>query len=316
MADFKKITLIGVSTRRPLSDLCPSANVVQKGLLGSAVLSELVKGGFEVTLLSRSNKTDEDLPPNVRRLAVDYNNKQSLVDALNGQDAVVSTVAGEAIPAQKLMIDAAIESGVRRFIPSDFGSLTTNPAASQFPHHVNMVDIQQYLKSKSHEIEYTIFSIGGFTEFVVNSGFAFDWEHKTAELWGDGSSGISSTSLSGVGRAIVGALKNPEPTKNRNLFIHELVVTQSQVISLAKKYSPGAEWTITNVSDPLAECDRLEAIVKETPSFPNIMAFLKATVLSGKYQAHYQKVDNDLVGLPLLSEKDLESRFAQAYGSK
>lgn len=290
-------------------------NELQKGLLGSAVLPELVKGGFEVTLLSRSEKTDEDLPADVRRITADYNDKQSLVKALNGQDAVVSTVAGEAALAQKLIIDAAIEAGVRRFVPSDFGSLTTNPAASHFPHHVNIVEIQKYLQSKSNEIQYTIFSIGAFTDFLVTYGVAFDWEHKSAQLWGDGTSRMSTTSLQGTARAIVGALKNPEPTKNKNLFIHELVVTQSQLVNLAKQFSPQAEWTITKIDDPLGEFDKAEAIVKEKPEWPNIMALLKASLLCGKFQAYYPKVDNDLVSLPLLSEKDLESRFAEAYGN-
>lgn len=298
MPPFKKITLIG------------------KGTFGSAVLPELLKAGFEVTVLSRSDKSNEDHPPNVRRITVDYNDKQRLVEALKGQDAVVSTVSGEALLAQKPMIDAAIEAGVRRFIPADYGCLTTNPAASHFPHHVPMVEIQKYLKSKAGEIEHTIFSIGAFTDFLVTYGVAFDWEHKTAQLWGDGSNRISSTSMQGSARAIVGALKNPEPTKNKNLFIHELVVTQSQLLNLAKKYSPRAEWTVTKINDPVAEFDRLEAVAKESPDFPNIIALLQASIFSGKYQAYYQKIDNDLVGLPVLSEKDLEARFAEAYGSK
>lgn len=267
-----------------------------------------------MTLLSRSEKTGEDLPANVRRVAVDYNDKGSLVEVLKGQDAVVSTVSIEGILGQKLIIDAAIQAGVRRFIPSDFGSLSTDPAASHFPHHVNMVEIQNYLRSKSDQIEYTIFSIGAFTEFLVGSGVAFDFEHKTAEVWRDGTSRISTTSLNGAARAIVGALKNPGPTKNKNLHVHELVVTQSQLLSLAKKYSPQAEWTITKVDDPAAEFDRLEAVLKKEPDIPNIIALVKASLLCGKYQGYYQQVDNDLVGLPLLSEKDLDARFAEAYG--
>lgn len=267
-----------------------------------------------MTLLSRSEKIDEDLPVNVRRVAVDYNDKDSLVNVLKGQDAVVSTVSAEAALAQKLIIDAAIQAGVRRFIPSDFGSLTTDPAASHLPHHVNLVEIQEYLRSKSDQIEYTIFSIGGFTEFLVNYGAVFDFEHKTAQLWGDGTNRISTTSLTGSARAIVGALKNPEPTKNKNLFIHEHVVTQSQLLGLAKKYSTGDEWTITQVQDPLAEFAKLEALVKEKPEIPNIFALVKASIMCGKYQAYYPTVDNDLVGLPVLSEKDLEARFAEAYG--
>lgn len=100
-----------------------------------------------MTLLSRSEKTDDDIPANVRRVAVDYNDNQSLVNALRAQDAVVSTTSMEATLGQKLIIDAAIQAGVRRFIPSDFGSLTTDPAASQLPHHVHLVEIQKYLQS-------------------------------------------------------------------------------------------------------------------------------------------------------------------------
>ncbi|RSL57035.1 hypothetical protein CEP53_006593 [Fusarium sp. AF-6] len=296
MTTFQKITLIG------------------KGLFGSAVLSELVTGGFEVTLLSRSEKPDE-VPEGVRRVVVDYNDVESLTKVLSGQDAVISTVAVEAILGQKVIIDAAIQAHVKRFIPSDFGSLTTNPAASHLPHHVHMVEIQKYLKSKSDQIEYTIFSIGAFTEFLVNYGAIFDWQNKTAQIWGDGTSPLSTTSLRGAARAIVGALKNPEPTKNKNLFIHEHVVTQTQLLGLAKKYSPGVEWTITTVEDPEAEFDRLEALSKEKRELPNILALVKASITSGKFKAAYENVDNDLVGVPVLAVEDLEATFAKAYGS-
>ncbi|RSL86401.1 hypothetical protein CEP52_015826 [Fusarium oligoseptatum] len=297
MTTFQKITLIG------------------KGLFGSAVLSELVTGGFEVTLLSRSEKPDEVLPDGVRRVVVDYNDVESLTKVLTGQDAVVSTVSVEAVPGQKVIIDAAIQAHVKRFIPSDFGSLTTDPAASHLPHHVHMVEIQKYLKSKSDQIEYTIFSIGAFTEFLVNYGVIFDWQSKKAQVWGDGTSPISTTSLQGAARAIVGALKNPEPTKNKNIFIHEHVVTQKQLLDLAKKYSPGVEWVITTVEDPKAEFDRLEALTKEQPEIPNIITLVKASITSGKYQGAYKKVDNGLVGVSLLTEEDLEATFAKAYGS-
>lgn len=267
-----------------------------------------------MTLLSRSEKTGEELPAGVHRITVDYNDKQSLVNALKGQHAVVSTVAVEAIPGQKLIIDAAIQAGVRRFIPSDFGSLSTDPAASHLPHHVNMVEIQNYIQSKSDQIEYTIFSIGAFTEFLVNYPVAFDFEHKTAQVWGDGTAQVSTTSLNGAARAIVGALKNPEPTKNKNIHVHELVVTQSQLLSLAKKYSPQAEWTITQVVDPAAEFARLEALVKEQPDITNITSLIKASLFCGEYEGHYKSVDNELVGLPILTEDDLEARFSEAYG--
>lgn len=48
---------------------------------------------------------------------------ESLVNILTGQEAVVSAVAaGPPIAAQKVMVDAAIQARVRRFIPSEYGS--------------------------------------------------------------------------------------------------------------------------------------------------------------------------------------------------
>ncbi|KAL2280251.1 hypothetical protein FJTKL_12703 [Diaporthe vaccinii] len=69
-----------------------SYRLFKASLFGSAVLPELVKGGYEVTLLSRSEKPHEDLPSTVRLVIVDYNDTASLTNALKGQDAVVSTV--------------------------------------------------------------------------------------------------------------------------------------------------------------------------------------------------------------------------------
>ncbi|KAH8626870.1 hypothetical protein IG631_18888 [Alternaria alternata] len=93
----------------------------------------------------------------------------NLEAAFRGRDVIVSTVGMEAIPGQKLVIDAAIEAGVKRFIPSDFGALTTDSNASHFPHNLEMIDIQEYLHTKADAglPEYTIFSIEALTEFIA-----------------------------------------------------------------------------------------------------------------------------------------------------
>ncbi|EXL90569.1 hypothetical protein ACKRZS_002788 [Fusarium odoratissimum] len=50
---------------------------------------------------------------------VDLSSKRTLVEAVKGQDAVVSTVSDEAFAAKKLSIDAAISAQVKCFIPSE-----------------------------------------------------------------------------------------------------------------------------------------------------------------------------------------------------
>ncbi|KAF5232127.1 hypothetical protein FANTH_13124 [Fusarium anthophilum] len=295
MASFQNIALLG------------------KGLVGSFVLQELVNSGFSVTLLSRSEGKADDLPAGVKLIAVDYNSQENLESALQGQDVVVSTISGAAVPSQKVIIDAAIKAGVKRFIPSDFGGVSTDPAAAHLPQNIPFVEIQKYLRSKASEIEWTIFAVGAFTDFVVNSPLFFDWENKSAELWEKGNTRLSTTSIAGAARAIAGALKNREETKNRVLYVHEMVITQAQVLELAKKYSPGVEWKISYVEDSDAELERLIKKFTEESSLPNLLAVLKGTALSGKYHSSYDKVDNNLVGLTELTEDVLDGMFARQF---
>ncbi|KAH6886773.1 hypothetical protein B0T10DRAFT_575051 [Thelonectria olida] len=297
MSPFKNVTLAG------------------KGNLGSFVLQALVDAGFNVTVLGRSEKSKEDLPSGVNFVVVDYDSADSLEAAFRGQDAVISTINSEVTQSQKFMIDAAIKAGVKRFVPSDFGSLTTDPAAAHLPHHIPIGEIQKYLKAKAEAglIEYTIFSVGAFTEFLLKYPLAFNWANKTAEIWGDGNTRLSSTSLGGIGKAIAGALNNPDATKNRNIFVHELIVSQSQLLALAKKYSPGVEWQVTTIEDTEAEFEKLLQAVKEKPDYPTLIALVKASVVSGKFKSYYDHVDNDVVGLSILSEEDLDAKFAATF---
>lgn len=74
-----------------------------------------------MTVLSRSDKQD-GLPKGAVVKSVDYDNLESLKTALADQDAVVSTIASPAVGSQQQNVaDAAYASGVKRFIPSEFG---------------------------------------------------------------------------------------------------------------------------------------------------------------------------------------------------
>lgn len=53
---------------------------------------------------------------------IDYSNPSTIVDALRGQHALVITLAGQAPPeTDKILIDAAIEAGVRWILPNEWG---------------------------------------------------------------------------------------------------------------------------------------------------------------------------------------------------
>jgi putative NADH-flavin reductase len=87
--------------------------------VGPAILRELLKSGlFDITVLTRESSTHK-FPEEVKVVKVDYTNLESLTKALEGQDALVSAVATLAVPSQRMLIDAAVEAGVKRIIPSE-----------------------------------------------------------------------------------------------------------------------------------------------------------------------------------------------------
>ncbi|KAJ3950806.1 hypothetical protein N0V92_012799 [Colletotrichum tropicale] len=291
-----------------------------KGFLGSAILTELANAGLTVTVLGRSESAKEGLPSGVKFATVDYSSVDDLAAALRGQDAVVSTVSKGGLLTQNTVIDASIKAGVKRYIPSDWGTFTTDPKAQRelVPVLGPMLEVQRYLaeKARTGEIEHTIFSVGAFLDFLTTVPVAFDYANKTVELWDGGRHRLSTTSVSSIGKAVAGALKNPEATRNRNIKVHELVVTQRQLYELAKKYSPpGTEWKEIELEGEAAFAEALNSVKEDPYNEGKIMGAIKAGVLSGRYESAYEQVDNELVGVPFLTEADLEARFAAVYKS-
>lgn len=91
---IKNVAIAGVS---PLSSIRTIRNPLTKprkatGNIGSAIVKALLNSNqFNVTALTRSESTSKAaFPDNVYICTVDYSNHSTLVDALKGQDAVVS----------------------------------------------------------------------------------------------------------------------------------------------------------------------------------------------------------------------------------
>lgn len=216
------------------------------------------------------------------------------------------------IVGQKTVIDAAILAGVKRFIPSDYGSVTADPKARNVTAFQPFIHIQDYLKEKAAagEIEYTILSTGPFLDFIFGSPVFVDFHNRSVEFYGDGKLRLSSTSIGGVGKAVAGTLRNATETKNRVLHIQETIVSQVKVFQLAKKSLPeGTEWKETFL-DPEETLRAASAKFSESPTDVfALYGLIKAAMLSGKYDTQYHELDNGIVGLAQFSDEDLENKF-------
>lgn len=263
-----------------------------------------------MTIFTRSKNSIQGVPAGAEVAEVDYSSIDSLANALRGHDVAISTVAGHAIGGQKLVIDACIKAGVQRYIPCDWGALSTDAKARQLAVYGPQVETQDYLKEKaeSGELEYTIISTGVFFDLILTTPLLIDFENHTIQLYDNGIHPFSTSSLASIGKAVVGALKKATDTKNSVLYIHDTVLTQAKVLALVKKHSPkGVEWTETVVYAQ-AELQRSTKAIQESGiNFPNSVAQLKAAFLGGTYNAAYKRVDNELLGMGLLDDEALEA---------
>jgi uncharacterized protein YbjT (DUF2867 family) len=130
--------------------------------LGPSILQALSNDPtFTVSVLVRQG-SKSTYPPHIKVLKVNESwPEDELVNALKGQDAVVQIVLPPDIQKHKTLIDAAAKAGVKRFIPSEFGTVV-----KKVPRFGLKREVADYLRSKEKN---------GLSWTALVTGIFFDW---------------------------------------------------------------------------------------------------------------------------------------------
>jgi uncharacterized protein YbjT (DUF2867 family) len=147
--DIKNVIVIGAS-----------------GNVGQLIVSSLLTSNFIVSALTRSTSTTT-FPPHVSVHKTDYSHS-SLLAAFKGKDAIVSAIATYSTTQQKAIIDAAVEAGVKRFLPSEYGVDTSRPEIYDFlPPAIMKQEVVEYLKTKEADgLSWTAICVGAWFDWV------------------------------------------------------------------------------------------------------------------------------------------------------
>ena len=282
------------------------------GSLGEPLVKELLKDGFSVTALTRPDSTSA-FPEQVKVAKVDYDNVESLTSALKGQDALVSTVATAAVKLQENLVDAAIAAGIKRLIPSEFGCDMSNPRARALPAYAQKVKIEEYVQKKCQgtRTSYTFIFNNAFLDFGLDRGFMLDLKGKKIDLYDGGNNPFTVTPMPFVGAGIVGVLKHPDETANKNVRLHGHRVTQRQCLEMAQKFTGKDGWQVKEVSAEDLQQESY-ANLKKDPSnvYGWVLGFLKAAAFTEGFGGDYsQNNDNATLGIKEMSEKEVEDYF-------
>lgn len=105
---------------------------------------------FDVTVVSRQSST-ATFPPNTNVVKVsDAYTKDEFLDVFKGHDVVVLSLnlAAES-QFHNMLVDASVEAGVKRLIPSIWGARLDLPEAREiFPVTASKARLLEYVKSK------------------------------------------------------------------------------------------------------------------------------------------------------------------------
>jgi len=265
---------------------------------------------FNITALTRSGSTGKDaFPDSVRAPVVDYEDPESLVAVLKGQDAVVSALSSDCAAQQQVLLDAAVSAGVTRFIPSEFGSDTLNANAAKLPVYSSKKKVQKQIEDLAAQgkISYTYVINGPFLDFGLEAGFlGLDLKKKQLTYLDGGNAEFSTTTRRTVGKVVVGVLSKPKETMDRAVYVQDVALTLKDLLRLSKQALGEDGWTeIDGGTSADVEKSSYEKLAQGQNDMGVFVGFLLSAFFREGYGGEFQKLDNEMFGISQMSDSDI-----------
>lgn len=242
---------------------CQDANFPQAGgRSGSYMAKELLKTGkHTVTAITRMDSTSK-LPDGIKVAKVDYNDPATLVQALQGQDALIITM-GTTAPSdtQQTLIQAAADAGVPWVLPNEWSPDSTHEGLLKDVTVFQKLPQARELIAKRGKSSYIAVSTGFWYEWslAIPAAYGFDFANRTVTLFDEGETKISTSTWPQVGRAVAALLSLPikpeggdserclEHFKNSVAYVKSFTVSQKDMLESVLRVTGTNEsdWKIT-----------------------------------------------------------------------
>ncbi|MCF0051751.1 NmrA family NAD(P)-binding protein [Dyadobacter sp. LJ53] len=170
------------------------------GELGFLIAGFIIRRGATVKALVRKGSVNARIPE-LRRLGaevieVDFNSVSELTRACSGGTCVVSALSGlrdVIVETQTRLLNAAVEAGVPRFIPSDYSiDFTRLPEGSN-----RNLDLRREFSTRLNNAPITPTSIlnGMFTDLLTGQAPVVLFKIKRVLYWGDADQPMDFTTM-------------------------------------------------------------------------------------------------------------------------
>jgi hypothetical protein len=259
------------------------------------------------------NPSSANLPSGVEAISADYTSAETLTPSLSGRgfDAIVIVLNRLAYDASIVTMQAAVNAGIYRAIPSFFGVSLDNPEIANMPFMNSKLPVYNDVLEKGArgEITYTGINTGIFLDWVLDEDIFVGLSGKLPTRVADGGDILmSSTTLDDIGKAIAAVLLKPEETVNKIYYIHTVAMTQNQVLGYAREAAPDAEFVVEHVDTAVL----VEVAWKRYHEGKRDRISLRDFVIRASYglgNGFFPKTDNELLGIRQWSDEELKGEI-------
>jgi len=232
--------------------------VAGSGQVGKTIIDALSKvdHDFVITVTTREGSSRPQwLPSEIKTVVVDYESRESLASALKGQDALVALFNFPQVSYQNLLLDVAIEVGVKFFIPSEFGLDTSaenpcEPFMRKLPMYHPKLEFTAKLRAAADEgkITWSVINTGRFLDSGLQLPLlGFDFKNHSARIIDGGNRKLTTITMAQVGEATVQILLHPDEWSNRAAKISTLTVTQNELLAALEQRGTKQKWSVKHV---------------------------------------------------------------------
>ncbi|KAK9350068.1 NAD(P)-binding protein [Lipomyces doorenjongii] len=311
------------------------------GRMGGAVVKALLaEGKHKVTAITRHDSTSE-IPQGVTVKKANYDDPAALTEALQGQDALIITMASTAPPEQQMrLVEAAAAANIPWVMPNWYGGDGTNEALSK---DIMLGARLQPVLKRIEELgksSWINLACSFWYEWSLGGGFpgsgsaplmyGFNWDERAVTFYDDGTTKTNTSTWPQAGLAVARlfALKvhpdgsdDKSPTisqfKNGYVYVSSFLVSQKDMFESVKRVTKttDADWKISYEPSAKRYKEGMETLQKGV-----IMGFVKALYSrglfpngDGNFEAKHG-LQNDILGLPK-EDLDEATRAALRFGN-
>jgi hypothetical protein len=210
-------------------------------------------------------------------------------------------------------MQAAVNAGIYRAIPSFFGVSLDNPEIANMPFINAKLPVYNDVLEKGArgEITYTGINTGMFLDWVLDEDIFVGLSGKLPTRIADGGDILmSSTALDDIGKAIAAVLLKPEETVNKIYYIHTVVMTQNQVLGYAREAAPDVEFVVEHVDTAVL----VKAAWKRYHEGKRDRISLRDFIIRASYglgNGFFPKTDNEFLGIRQWSDEELKEEVSR-----